>query len=317
MKLGLAFLALAGTLSGVLVIVWQGMAAVGNALALAGWDALALMTLYHLLPLLLCALAWRAIAPAPRPGPVEFLWFRSLRDAGSDLLGLVPAAGELLGVRAMTQRGLDTPTAMAATVVDATIEMCAQIVFALAGIAVLVSTRPGDPLVRWTLLGALALAALAALFALAQRSGLVRLLQRLAERLLGSARSTSIEDLIHALYGRRAALLRALALHTLAWFAGIGEAAIGLAMMGVDASLATLLVLESAIFAIRNAAFFVPAAAGVQEGSYAIIGAALGIPAEFGLALSLLKRGREILLGAAALALWHALEGTTLWRRQT
>jgi putative membrane protein len=317
MRLGLAFLALAGALTGVLLITWQGMAAVGHALEMAGWGGLGLMSLYHLLPLVLCALAWRTITPAPRPRAIEFAWFRFLRDAGSDLLAMVPAAGELLGVRAMAKRGVATGVAMATTVVDLTLEMSGQIIFTLIGLFVLVVTRPGDPLIRWTVLGALSLVLLAALFVLAQRCGIVRLLQRLAERLLGDARTPSVEDRIGEIYAGRAALVRALLIHTLAWLIGIGEAAIGFAMMGVAVSLPTLIVLESAIYAIRNAAFFVPAAAGVQEGSYAILGAALGIPPEFGLALSLLKRGRELILGAAALAAWHAVEGTALWRRMS
>jgi len=132
---------------------------------------------------------------------------------------------------------------------------------------------------------------------------------------LGEAQTPRVEERIRLLYARRGPLVAALLVHTAAWLAGIGEAAIGLAMMGIPVSLATLIVLESAIFAIRNAAFFVPAAAGVQEGSYAVIGAALGIPPEFGLALSLLKRGRELILGTLALAAWHAVEGRALWRR--
>ncbi len=315
MKLALALLALAGALAGVLFIAWQGMAAVGHALEMAGWGGLGLMTLYHLLPLVLCALAWRAITPAPRPAAAEFVWFRALRDAGSDLLGIVPAAGELLGVRAMAKRGVATGVAMATTVVDLTLEMSGQIVFTLFGLAVLILTRPGDPLIRWTVLGALALGFLAVLFVLAQSCGIVHVLQNFAERLLGDRRNPSVEDRVRAIYVRRPALLRALLIHTLAWLVGIGEAAIGFAMMGVAVNFATIIVLESAIFAIRNAAFFVPAAAGVQEGSYAILGAALGIPPEFGLALSLLKRGRELILGAASLAAWHVVEGTALWRR--
>ena len=69
--------------------------------------------------------------------------------------------------------------------------------------------------------------------------------------------------------------------------------------------------LESLAYALRSGAFFVPGAAGVQEGGYVLLGAALGIGPEFALALSLLKRGREIVLGRAALALWQWLEG---WR---
>jgi hypothetical protein len=71
--------------------------------------------------------------------------------------------------------------------------------------------------------------------------------------------------------------------------------------------------LESLTFALRSAAFFVPAAAGVQEGGY-VLGGALGIAPDIALALSLLKRGRELVLGAAALFLCHLAESRRLWR---
>jgi hypothetical protein len=43
-------------------------------------------------------------------------------------------------------------------------------------------------------------------------------------------------------------------------------------------------------------------------------GGALGIAAEFARALSLLKRGRELVLGTAALLLWHSIESRRMWR---
>jgi len=84
--------------------------------------------------------------------------------------------------------------------------------------------------------------------------------------------------------------------------------------MGVKPGLGSLIVLESLTFALRSAAFFVPAAAGVQEGGYVLLGGALGIGPDIGLALSLLKRGRELALGGAGLTLWHFIESRRLWR---
>jgi hypothetical protein len=45
-----------------------------------------------------------------------------------------------------------------------------------------------------------------------------------------------------------------------------------------------------------------------------LLGSALGIAPEFALALSLLKRGRELILGTAALLLWHWIESRRMWR---
>jgi hypothetical protein len=58
----------------------------------------------------------------------------------------------------------------------------------------------------------------------------------------------------------------------------------------------------------------VPAAAGVQEGGYVLLGGALGIAPEFALALSLLKRGRELIVGTVALLIWHSIESGRMWQ---
>ena len=53
-------------------------------------------------------------------------------------------------------------------------------------------------------------------------------------------------------------------------------------------------------------AAFVPAAIGVQEAGYAMLAPLFGLPAEMGVAVSLLKRAREIALGVPALLYWQA-----------
>ena len=65
--------------------------------------------------------------------------------------------------------------------------------------------------------------------------------------------------------------------------------------------------------AVRSAAFIVPGGYGVQEGGYMLIGAFYGLPAETGLALSLIKRVREIILGIPGLLDWQIFEGKRLW----
>jgi putative membrane protein len=319
MKLGIALLTLLGVAAAVLIAAWLGFAAVGHALELAGWRGLAAISAYHLLPLLLCGLAWRALFPMPPGGAIYFAWFRWVRDAGGDLLAIIPGAGEMLGIRAMKLAGIETATAAATTIVDLTMEIGAQIAFTILGVAILLG-RPENPLAGWALLGLAALLSLAGGLFLAQRWGAVGILERLGARLArdfgwrGLAFATGLDERIQAIYRNRRALARALATHFTAWLVGIGEAGIALAMMGVRPGLGTLIALESLSFALRSAAFFVPAAAGVQEGGYALLGQALGIGPDIGLAISLLKRGRELVLGAAALLLWHAVESRRLWR---
>jgi putative membrane protein len=319
MKLGIAFGAVLGVLAAVLIVVWYGLASVGDALELAGWTGLAAITVYHFVPVAVCALAWRALLQDPRPSVLQFVWIRWLRDAGSDLLALVPGGGEMLGIRAMKLAGIEIGAATAATVVDITVEIMAQIAFTILGLVILLD-RPAGPLVPWTLLGLAAIIPLAAALFFAQRLGLIGVIERFADKLAAGYGWTALvhvgglEERVHAIYRNRAAIARAFGLHVLAWIVGVGEAAIALAMMGVQPGLGSIVVLESLMFAIRTAAFFVPAAAGVQEGGYVLLGGALGIAPEFALALSLLKRGREFILGTAGLLLWHAIESRRLWR---
>ena len=72
--------------------------------------------------------------------------------------------------------------------------------------------------------------------------------------------------------------------------------------------------LESLGAAVRSAAFVVPGALGVQEGGFVVLGRALGLTPEAALALALVKRVRELLVGGPGLAAWTALEGEGLVR---
>jgi hypothetical protein len=61
------------------------------------------------------------------------------------------------------------------------------------------------------------------------------------------------------------------------------------------------LLLESVGQAIRGAGFAIPGALGVQEGGYLLLAPLAGLPPSAGLALSLAKRTRELLLGIPGL----------------
>ena len=73
--------------------------------------------------------------------------------------------------------------------------------------------------------------------------------------------------------------------------------------------------LEALGQAIRGIAFAIPGALGVQEGGYVLLGALIGLPAPAALALSLMKRSRELLQGVPGLVYWQILEGRWLRRR--
>ena len=173
------------------------------------------------------------------------------------------------------------------------------------------------------LVSGIALSALAAAgFVLAQRKGLFRLLERLPDSLDVKWAWTVLPDTegIHAgiqsIYRHHKRILAAGGLHLAGWVVGAGEAFVGLYFMGHAIAWSDALILESIAFALRTAAFFVPSRLGVQEGGYILLGALFGLSPDVALALSLLKRGREIATGLPCLVLWQGVEGRRLWWRQ-
>jgi hypothetical protein len=53
----------------------------------------------------------------------------------------------------------------------------------------------------------------------------------------------------------------------------------------------------------------VPNGLGVQEGGYLVLAPLFGVGPEFALAISLLKRARDIAIGVPVLIVWQAMEG--------
>ncbi|MBU6506332.1 MAG: flippase-like domain-containing protein [Alphaproteobacteria bacterium] len=320
MRAWFALCAIVGVLSGGALVAWQGFASVGSTLELAGLPCLAVICLYHVVPFGCCAEAWRILLRNPKPGIAGFIWFRWVRDAGGDILGIIPAGGEMAGIHTMIAHGVEPALAAASTVVDITIEMSAQVAFTILGATLLIVRHPGNPMADWMLGGIWVVLVFAGGFFVIQRLGVFRLLERLADHLIvnqGWSRLASlrgIHDHIEAIYADRPRIGRALMTHFGAWIVGCGEASIILYFMGAPLGIASIVTLESLAYAIRSAAFFVPAAAGVQEGGYILIGATLGLGPELALALSLMKRARELTLGITGLLAWQWFEGRFLLR---
>jgi hypothetical protein len=67
--------------------------------------------------------------------------------------------------------------------------------------------------------------------------------------------------------------------------------------------------IERLVCAARSVAFAVPNALGVQEAAYALLTPLVGVGKEIGLAVSLLKRARDIAIGVPIVLIWQALEG--------
>jgi putative membrane protein len=306
----------AGVLLFVGLLAAQGLSAIMATLSAAGWGLL-LVALFHLLPLLIDAVAIQVLCDGGTAG-------LSLRDAlltrwaGESANSLMPAGqigGPVLMARHLGRHGMPVDDASAVITVSTTMQTFGQIAFAVFGV-VLLCTR-ATPLSEHALLASASVASgvlglQAGGFYLMQRRGLFGRLARLARRFSRKrdwsgwlSRAEAIDLAVLATYRRGGLVLASFLLSLAGWLVGTGEVFLILWLLGHETTWVNSLLLESLGQAIRGAAFAIPGALGVQEGGYLLLAPIAGLTPDTALALSLAKRAREILLGAPGLLYLH------------
>jgi len=204
--------------------------------------------------------------------------------------------------------------AIAGTLADLTLEMVTQILFTLTGVILLLVSVGDSGIATGVFTGVLvASAVMAGLFA-AMRWGLAATVENALLRFgrwVGWAGAAQVEGLNLALLGcyRHPGRVAQSGLwHMLSWLLGGVEVCLALHLLGSDVGIGTGLVVESLGQAAKAMGFAVPGAIGVQEGGYVIVCGAFGLTADLAIALSLLKRLREVVLGIPALIVWQHCE---------
>lgn len=289
-----------------------GFGDVRGALAAGGWVALAVVCAWHLLSLSLCGYAQRTLMPGGRAG--TFLLGRWVHEAVGELAGFLPLSGEVATIRTLARRGVELSRAAAIGIVDLTAEAVGQFVFTVIGVIIWLSRHPAGEVGHWALIGLTVSVPLIAALLIVQRTAFVRFVETLPARLM-PAQFTAPDEAqgtlaaIRDIYANRVRLSACGGLHLAAWLIATGEAGLALILLGHALPLGDVIAMEAFVTALRSAAFIVPAAIGVQEGAYVVIGLALGLPPDVALAVSLLKRGREVIFGLPGLVAWQAVEG--------
>jgi putative membrane protein len=236
---------------------------------------------------------------------------RQLRDSAGDILPFTQVGGIALGMRVLGLGGVPPARAVAAGVVDVTTELLAQSLFVLTGIAlaapaIRADTRLG-PYLDWLVAGALLFAAGVFIFAFVQLMG-----SHLAERLLGAesfgGKTASFREAIHTLYRERVRIILSVGLHFLGWCASGLWLWVVFWAAGAPIALASAIAIQSLLEALRSVTVFIPAAIGVQEAGYAALVPLFGLAPETGIAVSLLRRARDIAVGVPALLAWQWVE---------
>lgn len=305
------------------LLVSHGLSAVAATLALAGWGLL-LVALFHLVPLLLDAVAIRVLfAGGSAPGSMRDALLA--RWAGESANSLMPAGqigGPVLMVRYLAQRGLMLEDAAAAITVSTTLQTFAQIGFAVLGLALLGAQAThvsGHALRDSSLIASGLLALQVGGFYWMQRRGLFRKMMLTASRFAGKrdwsrwmSQAEAIDRCVHLVYGRTGPVAASFLLSLIGWLVGTGEVYLILQLIHHPVGWIDALLLESLGQAIRGAAFAIPGALGVQEGGYLLLAPLAGLPMDAALALSLAKRARELLLGVPGLLYLHLSSRTNV-----
>jgi putative membrane protein len=311
--------AIAGVVAMAALVGYFGAGAVMHSLLAVGGAGFIAICTIHLALIAVMGLAWRALLPGAPAGTL--IWARLVRDSGSEALPLSQVGGYLLGARALALAGVPGTLAAASTIVDVTLEFVAQLAYTALGLAWLIRLQPDSRVAAPVLLG-LAVAVLAATaFVLVQRRG-IGLLDRIARHLgrgwaeRGAAGAAALHGALADIYRRRRGLWTSFVLHLACWIASAVEVWLALRLAGEPLPFGAALAIESLLYAIRTAAFVVPQGVGVQEGAYVLLGAGFGLTPEMSLALSFLKRARDLAIGLPAIAIWQAIESRRLLRRR-
>ena len=300
-------------------VIWRyGWREVGEAFVQAGWG-IVWVSLFHFAPIACDTLGWRQLfRPRPVIGLSRLFVIRWIGESVNNLLPVAQVGGDVLRMRLAARAGGPLATSAAATLVDFTIGLLTQMAVALVAMGLLTwQVGPSGPL-GWLLLGIIVFTALIGGFVAVQAWGLFRRIGRFASSIWRvfnrsseaglSARVEEVDGRVHSLYHLPRALAGCAAWRLASWTVGSVEIWLATYFLGSPVEPLDAFILHAVTMAIRSIAFIVPAGLGVQEGGFVLVGQMLGLSGPTALALGLVRRAREILVGAPGLAAWWAIE---------
>jgi putative membrane protein len=295
--------------------LWYGADHVGAAMVSTGWAAVAVVVA-RIAAVAIAGGGWWLLFPHEgRPSLTLCVGFRFVREGANALLPLAQIGGDFIGARCLALRGVRGTLAAASVIVDVLMQAASQLAFAIIGLTLLIEMG-GNELVVWPLAVGVALAVPAlGGFLLVQGELGRRFVKKVLSMFAGDREWLvfgAIDDLftqLDALYANRGNLIRSVTWHLVGWFVGATEVFVVLNAMGHPLDFGDAVIIESLMHAVRGASFAIPGALGAQEGGLIVLCAIFGIPPEAALALSLVKRIPDLVIGVPGLLAWQAMEG--------
>jgi putative membrane protein len=249
----------------------------------------------------------------------RFVWGRLIRDAASQALPLSQLGGMVLGARALSLAGVSGPFATASLVADLGLELAALIFYALLGLGLLWWLRPASSLIVPIAAGLVVMAVLSAAFVAVQVRGTGAIAGWLARRKgrwaeAGQQYALRLPWAMRQIHSRYGTLALAWLLHVVCWLLTGVQAWLTFRLMHLPVNFGAAIVIDSVSFALRAILFMVPSGIGVQEGAYVLLGALFGVGPQTALAVSIVRRGRDLVIAVPALVALQYWEGRQFWR---
>ena len=132
-------LAVLGLMGGTALAAWYGFGPIGKAVLSVGGGGFVLFCVWQVAVLVFLGACWWMVVPEARRQFPAFVWGRMVRDSASCCLPFSQVGGFLLGARAASLHGLPWATTTVSMVVDLTAEFISELLFAAAGLLVLLA----------------------------------------------------------------------------------------------------------------------------------------------------------------------------------
>ncbi len=293
------------------MIIWWGAADIGRAVWRA-MPALPWALVVHAVQLFLSGMGWWFLLARPRPSRWIVIRARWVREAVNTLLPLGGLSGGVAATRKLARdAGVGMAYATATTTADLTCEAIAQGPYLAAALAVAALLAPGRVTPSRAALAVISVVLAAVAFIVAQRAGMMRLVERAAAKLGFGTAMDGLHEGLMALHARRGQVARAIAMHTLSWSLGGAEVWVVLHAMGQHIGAAASFAIEGIGMAARSMGFVLPVGLAAQEAGFVLGAGFFGIAPQDAVALSMLKRVRELVAAGGGIAAWQVGR----WRR--
>jgi len=308
---------LAGLVLLIVLVAETGLDRLTADISLIGWGFLLVLT-QEFIPHTANTLGW-IFATSPSRRSIPFTQLLAYRLAGDGINHLTPTAtlgGEFIRTRLVLPR-LGVEEGTASVTIAKFAETAGQVIFIAGGLVAVLPFLPGLGPYRWWMF-AIVTAALVGIGGLAWmlQYGLFTIAARVLSfpgftRKWFASHSKQIEEIDlrirHCLQTRPLDLVMSIACFTFAFGASVIEVWLILKFLGLPAPWTVVLGVEVLSVLIEAVLFFVPMKMGIQEGGKMLIFKILAMDPVKGLAMGVIRRGRELFWALVGLCIYVAV----------